>query len=155
MNGDAEMVAQHSADALALAQRSADALWEGDRASRGLGMALVEVGPGCARMEMVVSEAMLNGLGTCHGGFIFALADSAFAFACNTHGESAVASQCSITFLRPGQCGDRLAAVAQERARFGRSGLYDVQVVGPDGSVIAEFRGHSRVIGPVPPDAKT
>jgi len=130
----------------ALARRCAEAMWADDVASRGLGMELIDVGPGRARLEMVITAAMLNGQGMCHGGFIFALADSAFAFACNTYGERVVASQCSVTFLRPGRCGDRLTAVAQERARAGRSGLYDVQVVSLDGSVLAEFRGHSRVI---------
>ncbi len=139
----------------ALAERCAAAMWKDDSASQGLGMDLVEVGPGRARLEMAVTKAMLNGHGTCHGGFIFALADSAFAFACNTHGERAVASGCSIAFLRPGKCGDRLAAVAQERARAGRSGIYDVQVLDPAGSVVAEFRGHSRVIGSFEPAAET
>lgn len=141
--------------AQALAQRCAAAVWKDDGASRGLGMDLVEVRPGRARLEMVVTKAMLNGHGTCHGGFIFALADSAFAFACNTYGERAVASGCSVTYLRPGKSGDRLTAVAQERARAGRSGVYDVQVVDPAGSVIAEFRGHSRVIGSFEPAAET
>ena len=139
--------------AQALAQRCAAAMWRDDGASRGLGMELVDVGPGRARLEMAVTEAMLNGHGTCHGGFIFALADSAFAFACNTYGERVVASGCSITYLRPGACGDRLTAVAQERARAGRSGLYDVQVLDSAGSVVAEFRGHSRVIGSFEPEA--
>ncbi len=141
-------------DPEALARRCAEAMWADDRASRGLGMELIEVGPGRARLEMVITAAMLNGRGMCHGGFIFALADSAFAFACNTYGERVVASQCSVTFLRPGRCGDRLTAVAQERARTGRSGLYDVQVTDPDGSILAEFRGHSRVIGASSPAAE-
>jgi len=136
-----------SSDPEALAKECAEAMWADDSASRGLGMHLAEIGPGRAQLEMVVTEAMSNGHGMCHGGFIFALADSAFAFACNTYGERAVASQCNITYLRPGRCGDRLIAVAQERARAGRSGLYDVRVTTPDGSVLAEFRGHSRVVG--------
>ncbi len=134
-----------------LARACAEAMWAEDRASRGLGMELMDVGPGRARLEMVVTDAMLNGYGMCHGGFIFALADSAFAFACNTYGERVVAQQCSITFLRPGKAGDRLVAVAQERARAKRSGLYDIRVATPDGGVVAEFRGHSRVIGSSPP----
>lgn len=137
----------------ALAQRCARAMWAGDSASRGLGMELAEVGPGRARLEMTVTAAMLNGHGTCHGGFIFALADSAFAFACNTYGERVVASGCSITYLRPGKAGDRLTASAQERTRAKRSGIYDVRVTDADGAVIAEFRGHSRVVGTFAPDA--
>lgn len=137
----------------ALARACADAMWAEDRASRGLGMELVEVGPGRAQLEMVVTDAMLNGYGMCHGGFIFALADSAFAFACNTYGERVVAQQCSIAFLHPGKGGDRLVAVAQERTRAKRSGLYDIRVATPDGVVVAEFRGHSRVVGSFSPPA--
>jgi acyl-CoA thioesterase len=89
---------------------------------------------------------MLNGHGSAHGGYLFTLADSAFAFACNTYNERTVAAQCSITFLRPGQAGHRLIATAQEVARVGRSGIYDVRI--SDGEdIIAEFRGHSRTIG--------
>ena len=131
----------------ALARACAAAMWAQDHACRGLGMDLVEVGPGRARLEMAVTPAMANGHGICHGGFIFALADSAFAYACNSRGERAVASGGDIVFLRPGRVGERLVAVAHERARAGRSGLYDVRVSAPDGGVIAEFRGQSRVIG--------
>lgn len=131
----------------ALAKACAEAMWAQDHACRGLGMELVEVGPGRARLEMAVTPAMANGHGMCHGGFIFALADSAFAYACNSRGERAVASGGSIAYLRPGRVGERLAAVAHERARAGRSGLYDVRVSAPDGGVVAEFRGQSRVIG--------
>lgn len=123
-------------------------MWAQDHACQGLGMDLVEVGPGRARLEMAVTPAMANGHGICHGGFIFALADSAFAYACNSRGERAVASGGNIAFLRPGRVGERLVAVAQERARAGRSGLYDVRVSTPDGGVVAEFRGQSRAIGP-------
>lgn len=131
----------------ALAKACAEAMWARDHACRGLGMELVEVGPGRARLEMAVTQAMANGHGICHGGFIFALADSAFAYACNSRGERAVASGGSIAYLRPGRVGERLVAVAHERAHAGRSGLYDVRVSTPDGGVIAEFRGQSRVIG--------
>jgi len=133
-------------DAQALARRAADALWAGDGASQGLGMEIVEVGPGLAVLSMTILESMTNGHGTAHGGFIFTLADSAFAFACNSHGEAAVAAQCSITYLRPGKPGDRLIATAREVVRSGRTGIYDVRVVCGD-QTIAEFRGHSRVIG--------
>ncbi len=133
-------------DAQALARRAADALWAGDGASQGLGMEIVEVGPGLAVLSMTILESMTNGHGTAHGGFIFTLADSAFAFACNSHGEAAVAAQCSITYLRPGKPGDRLIATAREVVRSGRTGIYDVRVACGD-QTIAEFRGHSRVIG--------
>jgi acyl-CoA thioesterase len=89
---------------------------------------------------------MTNGQGICHGGFIFALADSAFAFACNGYGQRAVAQHCAVTFLRPAQLGDRLTAECVERTRTGRSGIYDVSVKRTDGTPIAEFRGHSRTI---------
>lgn len=121
-------------------------MWAGDAASQGLGMAVVAVGPGTAHLTMTVTAAMVNGHGICHGGFVFALADSAFAYACNSHGDPAVASHCAITYLSPCHVGAQLAAVAVERARQGRSGLYDV-TVSADGAVVAEFRGHSRLLG--------
>ncbi len=133
-------------DALMLARRCAEAMWANDRATRGLGMELIEVGPGRAIVAMTVRESMANGQGICHGGFIFALADSAFAFACNAYGPITVAQHCSVTFLRPGKVGDRLIASAVERTRAGRSGIYDVSVTRADGTLIAEFRGHSRVV---------
>ena len=128
------------------AERSAAAMWSGDAASQGLGMVLEDVGPGLARMSMVVEPRMLNGHGTCHGGFIFSLADSTFAFACNSRNQRAVAQSCSITYLNPAQLGERLVATARELATAGRSGLYDVRVQGPE-RVVAEFRGQSRLIG--------
>ncbi len=130
----------------ALAQVCAAAMWRDDQASPGLGMVLDQVGPGSARMSMRVQARMLNGQRTCHGGFIFALADSAFAFACNTDGMASVASHCSITFLRPVQEGETLVADAAERHKEGRSGLYDVRVT-VDHVVVAEFRGLSRTTG--------
>lgn len=130
----------------ALAAACADAMWANDHASQGLGMRVEHVGPGTARLSMVVEPRMLNGHGTCHGGFIFALADSAFAFACNTDGLASVASQCSISYLRPAAAGDRLVAAAAERHRAGRSGIYDVRVTAGN-EVVAEFRGHSRTTG--------
>lgn len=135
------------ADPDALARHCADAMWSGDTASQGLGIELSDIGPGRARLTMTVTEAMLNGHGMCHGGFIFMLADSAFAFACNSRGDRAVAAQCAVTFLAPGNCGDRLVATAEERATAGRTGLYDVRVTTADGGLVAEFRGHSRVVG--------
>ena len=131
----------------ALARACADAMWAEDRALHGLGISLDEVAPGRARVSMTVAESMLNSHGICHGGFIFALADTAFAYACNSHGQSAVAQHNSITFLRPGRRGERLTAEAIERSRAARSGIYDVRVTGADGGVVAELRGHSRLTG--------
>lgn len=130
----------------ARADACAAAMWRDDQASQGLGMAIEHIGPGAACLSMPVLPRMLNGHGTCHGGYIFTLADSAFAFACNTYGMVSVASQCAITFLRPARVGERLVATAAERHREGRSGIYDVRVMaGSD--VVAEFRGHSRTTG--------
>ncbi len=130
----------------AMAQACADAMWTADQASQGLGMRIEQVGQGAARLSMPVTSSMLNGHGTCHVGFIFALADSAFAFACNTDGTASVASHCSISYVRPARAGERLVAVAVERHRAGRSGIYDVRVTAGD-DVVAEFRGHSRTTG--------
>ena len=134
-------------DADALARACADAMWGDDRASASLGMRLEQVAPGGARLSMTVGEAMVNGHGVCHGGLIFALADSAFAFACNSHGLHALAQHCSITFVRPAHLGETLTAEAVERTRGGRAAIYDVRVTGGDGAVVAEFRGHSRTTG--------
>jgi acyl-CoA thioesterase len=128
------------------ARLAADTMWASDSASRGLGMEIVAVGPGTATLAMTVTETMTNGHETAHGGFIFSLADSAFAFACNSYGVVTVAAHCSITFIRPGRRGDRLVAEAREVSRSGRSGIYDVRVSAA-GVTIAEFRGHSRTIG--------
>ncbi|QOZ24692.1 MULTISPECIES: hydroxyphenylacetyl-CoA thioesterase PaaI [Bradyrhizobium] len=128
-----------------IARACAEAMWKEDDASKGLGMELVEIKPGLAVMAMNVQPHMVNGQRICHGGLIFTLADSAFAFACNSHNERAVAAQGNISFIRPGKLGDRLVATAREISRSGRSGIYDVRVTVGD-SVIAEFRGHSRVI---------
>ena len=129
----------------ALAEACASALWADDHASIGLGMRLLRIAPGEAEIAMPIEPRMANGHGICHGGFIFTLADSAFAFACNSHNDRAVAAQGNITFIRPGKLGDRLVATAREVSRSGRSGIYDVRVTAND-VVIAEFRGHSRTI---------
>lgn len=129
-----------------LARACADAMWASDNATRALGMKILDVGPGRATLTMAVDENMTNGHGMCHGGYIFTLADSAFAFACNSHNQNAVAQHCSVTFIRPAKRGDVLTATAIERSRSGRSGIYDISVAGADGKVVAEFRGHSRVI---------
>ena len=111
-----------------LARACADAMWKEDDASSGLGMKIVDVGPGRATLSMKVQPHMVNGQRIAHGGFIFTLADSAFAFACNSHNDRAVAAQGNITFIRPGKLGDVLVASAREISRSGRSGIYDVQV---------------------------
>jgi acyl-CoA thioesterase len=123
-------------------------MWKEDDASKGLGMAIVEIGPGRATLSMTVRPEMVNGQRIAHGGFIFLLADSTFAFACNSRNERAVAAQCDITFIRPGKLGDVLVATAREISSSGRSGIYDVRVTAGE-VVIAEFRGHSRTIGGV------
>jgi acyl-CoA thioesterase len=133
-------------DAAEIARLSAQAMWADDKASQGLGMEILEVGPGRARLAMTVTERMVNGHGSCHGGFIFTLADSAFAFACNSHGQPAVAQHCAVTFVAPGRLGMRLVADAHERQRGERSGIYDITVRDEAGTVIAEFRGHSRTL---------
>ena len=133
--------------ALAVAIGCAAAMWADDRASQRLGMELLDVHPGRSTMSMTVRDDMVNGHGNCHGGFIAALADSAFAFACNTYGDVTVAAGFDITFVTPAALGDHLVAEAVERSRFGRSGLYDVTVAcrrGVQNVVIAEFRGRSR-----------
>src|SRR3978361_1073852 len=129
-----------------LARACADAMWKEDDASKGLGMKIVEIKAGHAVMSMTVQPHMVNGQRIAHGGFIFLLADSSFAFACNSHNERAVAAQCNISFIKPGKLGDRLIATAREISRTGRSGIYDVRVT-VDYVAIAEMRGHSRTIG--------
>jgi acyl-CoA thioesterase len=136
---------EQRSDLLERARRSAELMLASDEASRALGMELVEVGPGRARMRMRVTQTMVNGHDIAHGGLVFALADSAFAVACNSHGTVTVASGADITFVAPGHLGDVLVADAVEHTRFGRSGLTDVTVTREDdGSVVALFRGRSR-----------
>jgi acyl-CoA thioesterase len=139
-------VSEPGTDAESLARRCADVMWRDDLASQGLGMVLSEVAPGRATLSMTIRDAMTNGHGTAHGGFIFALADSAFAFACNSYNERTVAQACDIVFAAPARAGDTLVAEAVERHRFGRNGLYDIRVRCGD-RVVAEFRGRSRAIG--------
>jgi acyl-CoA thioesterase len=129
-----------------IAAACAEAMWAEDQASQGLGMVVERVSPGEAVISMVIRADMTNGHGICHGGFIFTLADSAFAFACNTYNQRTVAQHCAVTFLQPGRRGDTLKAHAVERNRSGRSGIYDVTVRDSKGEVVAEFRGHSRTI---------
>jgi acyl-CoA thioesterase len=130
----------------ALAQRAAAAMYDADLASRHLGIQIEQIAPGRATARMQVRDTMLNGHAICHGGYVFLLADTAFAFACNTYGPTTVAAACDVVFLGPAHLGDELIAEATERHRFGRSGIYDVTVRLPDTTVIAEFRGHSRTL---------
>ena len=129
-----------------LARACAEAMWQEDNASQGLGMEILQISAGEAVLTMTVKPHMVNGHGIVHGGFIFTLADSAFAFACNSHNERTVAAQCNISFIRPGKLGDRLIATAREVSRTGRSGIYDVRVTVND-TAVAELRGHSRTLG--------
>ncbi|MEX0281541.1 MAG: hydroxyphenylacetyl-CoA thioesterase PaaI [Arenibacterium sp.] len=128
------------------AEKSAARMWTNDRASKWLGISLDSVGPGTATMSFVVEDHHLNGHDICHGGYIFTLADSTFAFACNSYNQVTVAQENQITFLSPGRGGERLTAHAAETARSGRSGVYDVTVTGEDGRKVAVFRGLSRTI---------
>lgn len=130
----------------ATARVAADTMWASDAACRNLGIEILDVGPGTATLAMAVKDTMVNGHDTAHGGYIFALADTAFAYACNSYGLVTVAAHCSITFIRPGTRGARMIAEAREVSRSARSGIYDVRI-SIDGVAIAEFRGHSRTIG--------
>jgi acyl-CoA thioesterase len=121
-------------------------MYGADRASRHLGMTIEDVGPGRATLRMPVTDTMINGHDICHGGYVVLLADSAFAFACNTYNQRTVAQGLDVTFLRAVRLGDVLVAVATERARQGRTGIYDVTVSREGGEVVAEFRGRSRTI---------
>ena len=126
-----------------LAERIAAVIEREDRASRLLGMKLLEVGPGRARLSMRVTGEMVNGQKVCHGGLIFSLADSSFGYACNTHNQRALAASCASDVLAPAQLGDELTAQAQETAHAGRTRLYDVRVTNQAGELIALFRGKS------------
>lgn len=131
------------AEAQALAERVAEAMYARDAASQAMGMRITGIGPGRAELTMAVRSDMLNGHAICHGGFIFTLADSAFAFACNSYNLTTVASGCSIDFIAPAREGDVLTAVARERSAIGRTGVYDIEVVNQRGEPIAFFRGKS------------
>ena len=134
-------------DPQSVAEASARAMYEQDRASQALGMRVLEVRPGYARLVMKVREDMVNGHQLCHGGLIFTLADSAFAFACNTYDLVTVASSGTIEFLLSGRLGDELTATAGERTRSKRTGVYDVSVHNQRGECVALFRGRSHQIG--------
>jgi acyl-CoA thioesterase len=129
------------------AERACERLWSRDAASRGLGMAILAVGPGYARIAMTVRADMLNGHEICHGGYVFLLADSAFAFACNSYDRATVAAGGSVEFLAPARLGERLTATAREVERARRAGLYDIEVVGEGERRIALVRGRSYELG--------
>jgi acyl-CoA thioesterase len=142
------------AEAQALAERVARAMLDRDPASQKLGMHIAKVSPGHAEVSMTVRPDMLNGHAICHGGFIFTLADSAFAYACNSYNLSTVASGCAIDFVAPAREGDVLTARAAERSAAGRTGVYDIDVVNQRGETVALFRGKSyRIKGHVVDDA--
>jgi len=126
-----------------LAERVAETMFSTDRASQALGMRIATVTPGRAELTMTVRDDMLNGHAICHGGFIFALADSTFAFACNSYNRNTVAQGCSIEYLAPAHAGDVLHAVGVERSRGGRTGVYDIEVRNQNGRTVALFRGKS------------
>jgi acyl-CoA thioesterase len=128
------------------ARKSADAMWSTDQASKWFGMELLEVDEGRATMGLTIEAHHCNGHFICHGGVIFSLADSAFAFACNSRNQVTVAQHNSITFVAPGKSRDRLTAEAREVSLTGRSGFYDVTVTNQNGTTIAIFRGMSRAI---------
>jgi len=126
-----------------LAERVASTMFANDRASQALGMRIASVSPGRAELTMIVRDDMLNGHAICHGGFIFLLADSTFAFACNSYNRNTVAQGCSIEYLAPAHGGDVLHATGAERSRGGRTGVYDIEVRNQNGRTVALFRGKS------------
>jgi len=132
-------------EAQTVADESAGRMYADDVASRTAGISVHDVAPGRATARMTVTGSMINGHEIAHGGYVFMVADTAFAFACNTYGTPTVAHACDIVFVRPARRGEELTAVATERARYGRSGIYDVTVTA-DGELVAEFRGRSRTM---------
>jgi acyl-CoA thioesterase len=130
-----------------LARACADAMTAADVARRGAGITLEAIAPGRATTAMRVLPTMANGHGICHGAYVFLVADTAFSYACNTHGDVTVAAGCDIVFARAAHEGDELIAEAVERSRFGRNGIYDVTVRRADGELIAELRDRSRTTG--------
>jgi acyl-CoA thioesterase len=137
-------------DAMDRARRSAARMYADDQVVKALRISVDEVAPGRATARMRVTADMVNGHGIAHGGYVFLLADAAFAYACNTHGPVTVARQCEITFLSPARAGDDLTALAAERVRIERNGIYDISVRRANGDVLAEMRGHSRTVRPGP-----
>ena len=142
-------------DPQALAELAGKTMFERDPASRALGMLLLEIRPGYARMTMPVRADMLNGHQTCHGGYIFMLADSAFAFACNSYNHNTVGAGCTIDYLAPGREGDLLTAEATEQALAGKTGVYDIKVSNQEGRTVALFRGKSHRVAGLVADIET
>ena len=138
------------AEAQALAEATAAAMWERDRAAQALGITIVRVAPGRALLTMQVRSDMVNGHHICHGGMIFSLADTAFAYSCNSYNRNTVASACNIDFLSPAKEGEMLEAEAVEQSLSGRTGVYDITVRTAQGRTVALFRGKSyRINGEV------
>lgn len=144
---DADGSGRDTLSAQQIAERAVGSLYGADRASQGLGMKVVAVAPGRATLVMSIRPDMLNGHAICHGGFVFALADSAFAFACNSHDRNTVAAGATVDFLAPVRGGDELTAEAVEVARSRRTGVYDVTVTNQRGERVAVFRGRAHEIG--------
>lgn len=135
-------------DPTSIAQEAAEAMFAEDLATQHLGMKVEDIAPGAATVRLTITDAMVNGHGIAHGGYVFLLADTAFAFASNTYGETVVSRNCEIAFLRPAKTGEELIATAAERVRLRRSGIYDVTVRRSDGDIVAELRGHGAVVTP-------
>jgi acyl-CoA thioesterase len=135
--GDPDEMPQATAEAVR------EHMYRRDRAAQALGITVEAIGPGSAVCRMDVREDMLNGHATCHGGLIFTLADTAFAYACNAGNRATVALTCQVTFIAPARQGDVLRASAREQSRTGRTGVYDVEVRRADGAIVALFRGHA------------
>lgn len=129
-----------------IAQQVGAGMYERDNAAQKLGIRLIAIGPGTAVMTMRVSEDMVNGHDICHGGFTFALADTCFAYACNSYNKVTVARQCEISFLKAARAGDLLTATGREVHRTSRNGIYDITVTDETGEVVALMRGHSRTL---------
>jgi acyl-CoA thioesterase len=127
----------------AVAVRIVSEMFVHDRAARSMGIEVLDAAAGFARVAFVVRDDMLNAAGSCHGGYLFALADTAFGYACNSHGGAWVALQCSISFSAPGRPGARLVATAHERTRGGRTGIYDIEIADEAGATVGLFRGTS------------
>jgi acyl-CoA thioesterase len=139
----------------ALARSAVQSMYHSDRASQNLGLQILDVAPGTVRIAMTVGPEMVNGHGLCHGGVIFTLADSAFAFACNSYGEPMVAAGANIEFLAPTPAGEVLTALATEVSRGARHGIYDVRVTKGSGEIVALFRGRCARLRPPTPNGIT
>ena len=156
MSEQTQSQAQNQASDQQLAEDCAHHMFAQDAASKALGIIIEAVKPGSATATMTVTDAMLNGYKTCHGGMIFSLADSAFAFACNSQNQAAVAAGCTIDFLRPGMLGDTLTAAATQQHQGKRSGIYYVEVTNQNAQLVALFKGNSaRINATVLPNTKT